>query len=56
MKFTIIKTLVTTKKELYEVNIADHLDPLVYVGVRTPISTLTEREVQFDVFKRGVKE
>jgi len=52
VKFTIIKTIVVTTKELYEVEIAGYLDPLSYIDSSTPISTKTEREVKTDIFRK----
>lgn len=55
MKFTVVKTIVVTTKELYEIEIAGYLDPLSYIGDR-PISTTTGREVNFDIFKKEEAE
>ena len=56
MKFTVIKTVIVTTKELYEIKIGGHLDPLSYIGDREPESTVTEREVKVDIFKEKSNE
>lgn len=56
MKFTIVKTIVVTTKELYETNIAGFLDPLTYIADQKPESVITERQVSFDIFREEVKD
>lgn len=59
MKITVVKTIVVTTKELYELEIAGYLDPLSYIGCadsRAPTSTTTERKVEFDVFRKETKK
>lgn len=54
MKFIVIKTIILTTKELYEIEIAEYHDPLHYLGSSTPVSTVTERELKCDIFKKEV--
>lgn len=56
MKFIVIKTVVVTTKELYEIEIAEYLDPLTYMSSSSPTSVLTERDMKVDVFKEGSLE
>ncbi|MBA7587056.1 hypothetical protein ES708_29069 [subsurface metagenome] len=53
MKFTVVKIITVTTKELYKVEIAGYLDPLSYMNSAKPLSTKTEREVKFDIFREG---
>lgn len=52
MKFSVVKTIVVTTRELYEIEIAEYHDPLNYIGSSTPVSTTTEREVKAVVFRK----
>lgn len=55
MKFTVVKTITVTTKELYGIEIAEHLDPLDYMGSMSPTSTIRERDIKVDIFKEGAK-
>lgn len=56
MKFAVVVTTTVTTKELYEVEIAEHLDPLDYISSSTPVSIVTTRELGCDIFRKETKE
>ena len=51
MRFTVIKTIIVTTKEMHKVEIAGYLDPLDYIAGRKPIALIVERDVKVDIFK-----